>query len=78
MVNSKIYINEKRIVDFDEFTAKYEDGKRYVFGGNEYEEFTKQYDYFIDLPNDAMNMFSTHRSGRFLFIDCRRDIKDVG
>ena len=78
MVNSKIYINEKRIVDFDKFTAEYEDGKRYVFGVDEYEEFMKQFDIFVDLPNDSMNMFSTHRSGRFLFTDCRRDIKDVG
>lgn len=77
MVNSKIYINDKRIIDFDKFTAQYEDGKRYMFGENEYKEFMKQYTHFVDLPNDSMNMFSTHESGRFLFIDCRREIKDV-
>ena len=77
MSNCNIYINDRLIVDFDKYTAKFSDGGIYIFGKGEYLRFDSEFDKFIDLPNDSKNMFSTHIAGNFKFLDCRRNLEDL-
>ena len=77
MINSNIYINDRLIVDFDKYTAKFSDGGIYIFGEGEYLSFDSEFDKFIGLPNDSKNMFSTHIAGKFKFLDCRRTLEDL-
>lgn len=77
MINSNIYINDRLIVDFDEHTATFSDGGVYIFGEGEYLRFYEEYGFFVGLPNDSKNMFSTHIAGKFKFLDCRRTLKDL-
>ncbi len=77
MINSNIYIENRLVVDFDEYTAKFSDGGFYIFGDGEYKRFYEEYDFFVSLGNDSMNMFSTHIAGKFKFMDCRRSLGDL-
>ena len=77
MVNSKIFINRRRIVDFDEFTATFENGQSYIFASGEFNSFMKAYDTFVNLPRDKENKFTTYQIGKFIFIDCRRTLEDI-
>ena len=77
MVNCKVFINRRRIVEYDAFTATFENGQSYIWGAGEFDFFDACFDTFIDLPNDSENKFTTYQNGKFLFIDCRRTLEDI-
>lgn len=77
MINCKIYINKRRLVDYDDFTASFDDGHTYIWDFGEFDFFNACYDTFLNLPNDSENKFTTYQNGKFIFIDCRRTLKDI-
>lgn len=77
MINCKVYINRRRIIDFDEYTATFDDYQSYILGDGEFREFMKAYKTFVNLPTDSENKFTTYQNGKFLFIDCRRKLEDI-
>jgi len=77
MLNSKVYINKRLVVDFDKFTASFADGGTYIFSSGEYKNFYDAFSHFCSLPLDSSNMFTTYIKDKFIFIDCRRNLKDI-
>ena len=72
-----MYINRRRIVDFDDYTATFANYQSYILGAGELREFMRAYKTFVDLPTDSENKFTTYESGKFLFMDCRRELEDL-
>jgi len=74
MPYTNIYINNRLITEYDRFTATFDNGQKYIFCEDEWNDFLDGMGLYCRLEPDADNFFETFKYKNFTYTDERKKL----